>query len=68
MYPNPVKGIALIRSSNHRNIIATEVLVTNIWGVRLHALSSNHYHHISIDCSDLDPGIYFIQMISNPGC
>jgi Leucine-rich repeat (LRR) protein len=63
VYPNPARGIAVIRSNNHCNFIETEVLITNIWGVRLHSLSSNHYDHISFDCSDLDPGIYFIQLI-----
>ncbi len=64
-YPNPSTNIVTV--SNSENIIFTEVAITDINGRTVKNINVNDLSEVQINVSDLNSGVYFMNITSDSG-
>ncbi len=64
-YPNPVRDVISI--SNSENIIFTEVAITDLNGRTVKNIKVNDLSEVQINVSDLNSGVYFMNITSDSG-
>jgi len=63
LYPNPTNGLINIAGTDIRNI--KEISIFNQLGQKVMNLNASQLNNNSFDISDLNKGIYFVQLKDN---
>lgn len=64
-FPNPVNNVITI--SNDKNILLTDVRVTDINGRTVKTINANNVSEVQINVADLNAGVYFLNINSDSG-
>ena len=66
VYPNPAKDVVAINWATHLNSEAT-VFITDISGKKVKTIGINMSTNAVVDVSELQPGFYFMNVVSEMG-